>query len=335
MRTGVLGVLLLAAGLLACSRDAALTQELGAPAVADGHGPAMPLPALRGSHAAQGSPADDSAYQAAKVQLLPLLASGNPRQRLAALLMQPGLSSDEWNSAQVGLLLADGGRDPLLAGPALLACARWKGCPREQVLALTATLASEDARLQLLRIALSDPSRQESLWEMAAQAPVYVDPFELQVEALLAATEPLATRSAHDHRRVVEAIAIAAAGQGGELGQLSDRCPPAATVNERVLQCRRLALLLAESPTVITAQLGMAVLLRQALPAAEATHWGQRLRQLRWQMLLGVPLLDAEPMYPWQMAEHGERMAIIWLLRQHGLPLSPPPHWQPGQPTGY
>lgn len=284
---------------------------------------------------APGKPAGQPAYEAARAQLLPLLAHGSARQRLAALLMQPDFTNDGWHQAVVGLLLADGGRDPLLAGQALVACARWKACPREQVLALTAALANEDARLQLLRIALSEPALHESLWEAATQAPLYVDPFEVQVEALLAVTEPLATSTQNDYWRVVEAVGVAVAAPADEMRQLDQRCPSASSVDERVLQCRQLALRLAESPTVVTALMGMAVLLRQALPAAEAARWGQLQRQLRWQMQLALRLVDAEPMYPRQMAEHGERAAMIWLLRQHGLPLNPPPQWQPGQPTGY
>ena len=332
-------VLLLGMGVAACTPDRLAVDD---PAVREGarelppaQAAAMPMPAPGVNAAPAGNPADYRAYQAAKTQLLPLLASGNPRQRLAALLMQPDFPHDDWHQAVVALLLADGGRDPLLAGQALVACAGWKACPREQVLALTAGQAADDARLQLLRLALSEPALHESLWEAAAQAPLYVDPFETQVEALMAATAPLATGTQNDHWRAVEAVAIASTASGSELHQLDQRCPPASSVNERVLQCRQLALRLAESPTVVTAQMGMAVLLRQALPAAEAARWGQLQRQLRWQLQLALPLVDAEPMYPRQMAEHGERGAIIWLLRQRGLPLNPPPHWQPGQPTGY
>ena len=338
MRCGVMAAaMLLVLGITACTAERlppadvdhapGSAQTRAAMATSNTLAVEMPRP--------EGTEPGYTAYEAARTQLLPLLAHGSPRQRLAALLMQPDFSSDGWHQALVDLLLADGGRDPLLAGQALNACATWKGCPREQVLALTAGLASEDARLQLLRLALSESAQQESLWEAAVRAPVYVDPFEAQIEALLAATEPLATSTRQDRWRTLEAFAITAATSGGDLRQLGERCPPASAVNERVLQCRQLALLFAESPSVLPAQQGMAVLLRQALPAAEVARWSERYRQLRWQVQLAMPLLDTEPMYPRYMAEHGERAAIAWLLRQRGLPLNPPSHWQPGQPTGY
>lgn len=343
MRCGVMAAaMLLVVGITACTAerlppadmdqapDSAQTRTARA---TDSDAVAVGMP--RSGGAGADIPSGYTAYQAAKAKLLPLLAHGSPRQQLAALLMQPDFTNDVWHQALVDLLLADGGRDPLLAGQALNACAIWKECPREQVLALTASLASEDARLQLLRLALSEPAQQESLWEAAVRAPVYVDPFEAQLEALLAATDPLATSTQNDRWRSVEAFGLTAATLGSDLRQLGDRCPPAASVNERVLQCRQLALLLAESPSVLPAQQGMAVLLRQALPAAEMARWSEPYRQLRWQVQLAMPLLDTEPMYPRYMAEHGERAAIAWLLRQRGLLLNPPSHWQPGQPTGY
>lgn len=291
----------------------------------------MPAPGVNASH-----PTDYRAYEAAKAQLLPLLASGNPRQRLAALLMQPDFSGDDWHQAVVGLLLADGGRDPLLAGLALVACARWEACPREQVLALTAGLADDDASLQLRRLALlDDPALREPLWEAAAQAPAHHDLLQRTFEALMEMTTPLATTSAQQHVRSEDAFVRAAATAMPGLLDLIQRCPAATEVTDRVLQCRQIALLLAESHSLLIAQTGLGVLLNQALPPAEATHWDQLYRQLRWQLQLAAPLMGDEPMYLRQMAEHGERGAIIWLLRQHGLPLSPPPHWQPGQPTGY
>ena len=335
----VVAAALLVLGMAACTGEyssPADTDQTVITAEGGAHAGNAAVPgALPPTATAAGDRPERQAYEADKAQLLPLLAHGNPRQRLAALLMQADFTNDGWHQAVVDLLLADGGRDPLLAGQALVACARWKACPREQVLTLTAGLAADDARLQLLRIALSDPGLHESLWEAAARAPMYVDPFETQVEAMMAVTAPLATSTQNDYWRAVEVVAIGAAASGSEMRQLDERCPPASSVSERVLQCRQLALRLAESPTVVIAQMGVAVLLRQALPAAEAARWVQLQRQLRWQVQLAAPRLDAEPMYPRQMAEHGERAALIWLLRQRGLPLSPPPHWQPGQPTGY
>lgn len=340
MRCGVMvaAAMLSVVGITACTAErlppAAMDQAPGSAQTRD----AMTIQSNAvavGMQRPAGTEPGYTAYEAAKTQLLPLLAHGSPRQRLAALLMQPDFSNDGWHQALVALLLADGGRDPLLAGQALNACAQWKDCPREQVLALTAQLAGEDARLQLLRLAISEPDAHEGLWEAAAQATAYVDPVRLQWAAWLEVTEPLATTAAQDHRRVVEGLSVAHAVAMPDLNTMKNRCPAASQVNDRVLQCRQLALLMAESSNMLTASVGLLFLRRQALSPAEAEPWNQLYRQLSWQAQLAAPLMDAEAGYPRQMARLGERAAIAWLLRQHGLPLSPPPHWQPGQPTGY
>lgn len=281
------------------------------------------------------SPAQMAAYQASKQRLLPLLAAGSTRERLAALMLQDGLPDDARNAQLVALLLAGDAAEPALASQALAACERWPDCPREQVLGATAALARDDAHLQLLRLRLSAPDAQEAVWAAAAQAPYYADVFESQLEVLMAATAPLATSQANDLLRASEAFGTIAATGMLDLSTINQRCPAATQVTERVRQCRQLAVLFAESPTVLTAQMGITVLLRQALPASEVAKWSRLYRQLRWRVQLAQPLLDAEPMYPRYMVEYGERAAITWLLRQHGLPLSPPSHWQSGQPTGY
>lgn len=337
MRRGltVVAAMLSAMAITACSPDGTRAgngaQQWDASAPAEE--PSLPQSANANSRLPAST--QDRAYDAARQQLLSALSGGSSRERLAALMLQgrvPGAQSAE---VLVGLLLADGGRDPLVATQALNACASWEACPREQVLALTAGLATEDARLQLLRLAISEPGAHEALWEAAAQAPAYVDPIRLHWAALLEATEPLATTAALDHRRAVEGLAVAHAVAMPDLTTMKNRCPVAEEVNDRVLQCRQLALLMAESSNMLTASVGLLFLRRQALSPAEAEPWNQLYRQLSWQAQLATPLMDAEAAYPRQMARLGERGAITWLLRQRGLPLSPPPHWQPGQPTGY
>lgn len=282
------------------------------------------------------TPAQQAAYQVSKQRLLPLLAVGSPTERLTALLLQGGVPDDARRARIVALLLEDGGAaEPAVAGHALAACLQWADCPRDQVLAATAALAAEDAHLQFLRLQLSAPDAQAALWEAASQAPFWVDPFEAQMDVLLAATHSLASSTVNDHQRLVDALGIVAATAIPNLQLLLQHCPPAGVVTERVLQCRRLARLLADSPTVFTAQVGLAVLMRQALPAAELAHWQQVKRRLDWHTAVMAPLVDAAPGYPQQMAAHGERAALVWLLRRHGRPLDPPPHWRPGQPTGW
>ena len=349
-------VMAMGLALAACSPlpSGTLPAEVGnAPAQAPHSGqppvPALPASAapvlpLAGQPAAATSfgiesPAVDTAvqaaYEAGKRSLLPLLAAGTPRDRLAARLLQDGPLDAAGHAGIVGLLLADGGRDPWLATHGLRSCAQWPGCPRETVLAVTAAVAAEDAQLQLLRLRLGDPAAQEAMWAMAAHAPVHADLFEYQVEALMAATGPLATPPAQDRMRAVQVIAVTVAQTGDELGLVNQRCPTATVVTERVQQCRQLARPMVESPTLVTARVGLAVLLRQALAPGDAAPWQALQRQLQWQLALAAPRLDAEPTYPQQIALHGERAAIAWLLRRHGLPLDPPAHWRPGQPTGY
>lgn len=345
---GVVAVGVIAAGVLglglwraaAVDRDGAVTAAALDSVSAPVTGQAMAAPAIpaasAGLHDGVPTPAQHAAYQASKHRLLPLLAAGSPAERLAALLLQGGVPDDARRARIVALLLDGGGvAEPAVVGQALSACLQWADCPREQVLAATAALAAEDAHLQLLRLQLSAPDAQAALWEAASQASFWVDPFEAQIQSLLAATEPLATSLANDHLRAVEAIGIIAATAMPDIRSLMQRCPAATEVSERVLQCRRLARLLVDSPTLLSAQVGLAVLMRQALPAAELAHWRQVKRQLDWHAALMVPLVDAEPGYPRQMATHGERAALVWLLRRHGRPLDPPPHWRPGQPTGY
>lgn len=283
------------------------------------------------------SPDQIASYQASKQRLLPLLAAGSTRERLAALMLQDGLPDDARNAQLVALLLAGdaAAAEPALASQALAACARWPDCPREQVLVATAALARDDAYLQLLRLRLSAPEAQEAAWVAAVQAPYYVDAFESQLEVLMAATAPLATSPANDLLRTVEAFAIISAMGMSDVDTIRQRCPATTRVTERVRQCRQLLLRMADSPTHASAGVGMALLLRQALSPAEAALWRQQLRQLYWQAALAAPRQDAEPGYAQQVTRLGERNAYVWLLRQHGLPLSPPSHWQPGQPTGY
>lgn len=297
--------------------------------------PAGPT-ARAGLHAGVPTPAQQAAYQASKHRLLPLLAAGSPSERLAALLLQGGLPDDAHRARIVALLLEGGGAaEPAVAGLALGACLQWADCPREQVLAATAALATDDAHLQFLRLQLGAPDAQAALWEAASQAPFWADPFEVQLDVLLAATEPLASSTINDHQRMVDAVGIVAAAAIPNLQRLMQHCPAATVVTEQVLQCRRLARLLVDSPTLHSARIGLAVLMGQALPAAELAHWQQLRRQLDWHAAVMAPLVDTEPGYPRQLAVQGERAALVWLLRRHGLPLDPPAHWRPGQPTGY
>lgn len=326
---------LLAVAITACTADGPLAGKGAQQRDASAPSEAVSQPQPVSANSRLPASTQDRAYDAAKQQLLSALSGGSSRQRLAALMLQGGMPGTQSAEVLVGLLLADGGRDPLVATEALNACASWQACPREQVLALTAGLATEDARLQLLRLAISEPDIHEELWEAAAQAPAYVDPMRLHWTALLEATEPLATTAARDHRRVVEGLAVAHAVAMPDLSTMKNRCPVASEVSDRVLQCRQLALLMAESSNMLTASVGLLFLRRQALSTQEAEPWNQLYRQLRWQAQLAAPLMDAEAAYPRQMARLGERGAIAWLLRQRGLPLNPPPHWQPGQPTGY
>lgn len=281
------------------------------------------------------SPEQIASYEASKQRLLPLLAVGSPRERLAALMLQGGLPDGARNAQLMALLLGGGGAEPAVALQGLVACERWPACPREQVLAATAALAAEDAHLQLLRLRLSAPDAQEAAWVAAVQAPYYADAFESQLQVLMDATAPLASNPAHDMLRTVEAFALTSGAGMYDVDTIRQRCPAAIQVTERVRQCRQLLQRMADSPTHASASVGMAILLRQALSPAEAGLWRQRLRQLYWQAALAAPRGDAEPGYAQQVAGLGERNAYVWLLRRHGLPLSPPPHWQPGQPTGY
>lgn len=330
-------LLLQACGREPVSPEAPAIAAEAAPAASAGAGPApvrissAPAP---GTTTAVHDEAMYARYQAALGKLLPMMAVGSLRERYAALLLQPG-GAGVWNHhAILQLAMADGGRDPELASAGLQAClALEDDCPKEQVLRMTTALADEDAAMQLLRLGLVPEAGREPLWQAASTAPRFDDPMQSRLARLLQATDALPRDAGMDSARTVHAFAIAAATAAPSAQLLNKRCPAADQVSSQVLQCRQLATLMADSPTLITALIGIAIMRRQALDPEQVAEWNARYRQLQWVAQATAPWVDVTTGHAQQVARYGEVPTLLRLLRAHGLPIHPPPHWQPGMPT--
>lgn len=273
-------------------------------------------------------------YQAALGKLLPMMAVGSPRERYAALLLQPGGSGWMDHRAILQLAMADGGRDPELASAGLQAClALEEDCPKQGVLRMTAALAVDDAGIQLLRLALVPEAGREPLWQAASTASRFEDPMQSRLAKLLQATDALPRDAGMDNARTVHAFAIAAATAAPSAQLLHKRCPAAGQVSSQVLQCRQLAALMADSPTLTTALIGISIMRRQALDPQQVAEWNARYRQLQWVAQATAPWVDVTTGHAQQVARYGEVPTLLRLLRAHGLPTHPPPHWQAGMPT--
>lgn len=328
-----LSVALLACTLGACGQQApAADVPAGqqAPAAAVAPAPAQPPPRNAGtSHEDAGN---EAAYRAALQRTLPMLAVGSPRERLAAVWLQATAPSP---ADILAASLPGAGSDALLAAAALQACTQLPQCPVQQVLALTAALAADDARLQLLRLALVEDGQQDALWEAASNASHFDDGLQASLRALLAATDSTLGTAASAAQRARHVSAVA----GIDLPDyrlLSRHCPPATQVTAQVLQCRKLLALLADSPSVISASIGAARIRAQALDPAQAEYWAQRARQLEW-MAAAISELPDPMLAQWQQssAQLGERQAITELLHRRGLAVMPPAGWNRRLPVGW
>jgi len=299
----------------------------------------MPLPVVQPGRDGHFLPVNDfAAYQTQLERLVPLLAAGSGRDRLAAALLafsRSDTADSLDHAAIVGLALADGGRDAELARAGLLSCADWEDCPREQLLEVTDDLAGRDAALQLLRLSLVGAERRESLWQAMNAAVEFSDGFRSRLALVLEATESLGGRQQGEASRAIHAFALAAATGMPAYQTILRRCPPSTQVDAGVQQCRHVALLMSESTSVLEAQIGLRVLMGQALPAVDQQALREQLRQLQWQSQLASRRVDTAPDYAHQVVVLGEREAIRQLLRRLGLPLVPPPGWQPGAAAGY
>ena len=302
-------------------------QALGLPGALPGGG-------LPGSPEWQATAAEMASYRQAIAGVLPLLETGTPAQQLAALL----LSADNQPAAPERVLevsLQAAGSDPLLASVALLVCSSVADCPRERLLAITEELALEDASVQLLRLQLFEAAQQSVLWEAASEAEHFGDLAQPILALLLDSTRSLPTTAVLQQIRHEQAAAMAAASESPHLISIQARCRQPAQVTEAVLQCRRMAGLMAQSPSLLTAHAGVMLMRRQALDASQQAYWAEQQRQLQWLQQAGSRLLgtaDDGARFLQDWARLGERQAYARLLQQAGLPVLPPPGWKPGMP---
>ena len=132
---------------------------------------------------------------------------------------------------------------------------------------------------------------------------------------LLQATDALPRDAGMDSARTVHAFAIAAATAAPSAQLLNKRCPAADQVSSQVLQCRQLATLMADSPTLITALIGIAIMRRQALDPEQVAEWNARYRQLQWLAQATAPWVDVTTGHAQQVARYGEVPTLLRLLR--------------------
>ena len=307
--------------------------------------PLLPRSAAVASSVPIGAPdwqpaaSDLAAYRQAIARLLPLLETGSPAQRLAAhwLALDHRQALDP--AAALAISLPGAGQDPLLAHIALISCPQLPECPRAELLAVTEALAAGDANLQLMRLQLADPAQQPALWEAVSQAERFGDGHQLALALLLRSTEPLPATQAVQQLRLQSVTGQAAAAAMPSLRAFAQRCPVAVEVTAHVLQCRRVAALMADSPSLLTAGLGTGLMGRLALDPAQRAYWAGRYRQLQWLTQAGNAVLaaghqDARFVQDW--SQLGDRQAYANLLQRAGLPAQPPARWQPGMPIpGY
>lgn len=298
---------------------------------------APPLPI--GAPDWQPAASDLAAYRQAIARLLPLLETGSPAQRLAAHWLAADDRQALDPAAALAISLPGAGQNPLLAHIALISCPQVADCPRAQLLAVTEALAAGDANLQLMRLTLSPAADQPALWEAVSQAERFGDGLQLALALLLRSTEPLPATQAVQQLRLQQVTGQAAAAAMPSLHAFAQRCPVAVEVTAHVLQCRRVAALMADSPSLLTAGLGTGLMGRLALDPAQRAYWAGRYRQLQWLTQAGNAVLaaghqDARFVQDW--SQLGDRQAYANLLQRAGLPAQPPARWQPGMPIpGY
>jgi hypothetical protein len=328
----------LSVALLACALGACGRQALAAAVPAGQQGPVAtvaPAPAklpARNDGTGNEHAGNEAAYRAALQRTLPMLAVGSPRERLAALWLQATAPSP---ADILAASLPGAGSDALLAAAALKACAELSECPVQQVMAVTAALAAGDAGLQLLRLALVEPSQREALWEAASNAARFDDGLQAQRRIALAATDSTISSAASEALRTAHVNDLTGIGLP-DYWLLATHCPRANQVTAQVLQCRKLFALLADSTSLPTAMFGTAKMRTQALDPAQAQQWAQRARQLEW---LGaaaeqLPEQRLSELLQWS-AQQGDLQAIAGLLRQRGLPVTPPAGWKKPLPVGW
>jgi hypothetical protein len=329
-----------------------LPGRAGPDALPVGH---VPGTAPTGSRAPSSPPAKPPASDAAAVELAlqrylrEIARDGDPRHRLLALRMLHSTSMDRSArraaTREAARVLAQSPGDPLVA-----LMQRWfcdpipESCSEAQRDAwLRMQPRNAAAHLDALAGAQSDSLRFDAALANAARSEVF-DSYYLELSreaAVMMEGMPLPPitpaearfldRVGEPHtdaaRRQVFAGAVIAAIPMANLSGVSRGCRPPLPAH-RIPQCRVVLMQLARGSTFLERGVAYGTLARMLSGTQEGAYWAEQRRRLRWWThQMGRITTGVE--YWRSVLRYGEIEATRRVMLRAGVPLEPPPGWQP------